>query len=89
MAEIDKYISENKEVNALYECVSSNQNYLGLLLSKIWLYREDIHQTIIKNIEWVDELSIKLFNSIQLLIDENILEKLDYDTYVLYNNYLS
>lgn len=60
MAEIDKYISENKEVNALYECVSSNQNYLGLLLSKIWLYREDIHQTIIKNIEGFEQEDIEI-----------------------------
>ena len=45
--------------------------------------------SITKNIEWVNELPIKLFNSIQLLVDENILEKLDYDTYILYNNYLS
>ena len=37
---------------------------------------------------WTNLMQLKIFKSIQLLIDDNIIEKLDYDTYIIYINYL-
>lgn len=44
--------------------------------------------TSIKEIEWVDMMQLKLFKSIQLTIDNNIIENIDYDTYIIYLNYI-
>ena len=40
------------------------------------------------DVEWINNIALHLFNSIQLTIDENIIEKLDYDIYTIYTNYI-
>ena len=37
---------------------------------------------------WTNLFQLRIFKSIELLIDNNIVEKLDYDTYIIYINYL-
>lgn len=63
MDKIDKYISENDHIKALHQCISLNQNYLGLLLSNIWINNPniiDINKNIIKNIQSLENEDIEI-----------------------------
>lgn len=44
--------------------------------------------TVLNDVKWVDDMPTKFFKSIQLIIDDDIIEKLDHDIYTIYNNYM-
>ena len=44
--------------------------------------------TSYNDVVWVDNFATKLFSSIQLTIDDTIIESLDHDTYTIYTNYI-
>jgi hypothetical protein len=41
-----------------------------------------------KDVEWIDNMAIHLFKSIEFLIDDVIIEKFDSDIYTIYANYI-
>ena len=43
--------------------------------------------TTTSNPEWVDEMQLLLFKSIEFIIDDNIIEKHDYETYKIINSF--
>jgi len=63
--------------------------YLGPLYVKVTIpFFRIINGNNINEIEWVQNMPLKFFKSIQLMIDDDIVEKLDYDTYIIYLNYM-
>ena len=67
-----------------------NQSYPNLGYNKIpdTIITTTTSNTNIYEIKWIDNLPSRIFNSIQLSIDDNIIEKLDYDIYTIYINYM-
>ena len=71
-------------------------HYIGPLYVKITIPYFQVLRDCINNdftsqnvdVIWTNLMQLKIFKSIQLLIDDNIIEKLDYDTYIIYINYL-
>ncbi len=47
-----------------------------------------INETLYEDVKWIDNMPINLFKTIEFIMDNNIIEKLDSDTYTIYGTYI-
>ena len=69
----------------------TNTSYLNIGFNKVAdiTLPPVIEKTVISSdIKWVDSIQTKLFSSVQFMIDDAIIENLDYDTYTIYTHYM-
>ena len=70
------------------EVINNSYSYVGFNKVPDKTSISLIETTKYSDVEWINNIALHLFNSIQLTIDENIIEKLDYDIYTIYTNYI-